>query len=268
MTRLVYIGGYGRSGSTVLEALLAMSPDVIACGETVGAIRAERWDKECSCGRPALECPVWGPILAEPEKLKHVSHVDLDLALLERLTASRTVMVDSSKTARGAALAPFELRRKLLRDFRLLHLVRDPRAVCWSVVRWEVARAKRKDSSVNVARLYARAALGWVAANSACELFGRRYPDQYMRLRYETLTQSPENVMRDLFREILPGRVQQFDESNSSDNRHQLFGNRLRRKPVAIAGIQPDDEWKRAMPRGYRRLVEALTVFLRSHYGY
>jgi hypothetical protein len=38
MPQLVYIGGYGRSGSTLLETLMAASPDVIACGETVGVL--------------------------------------------------------------------------------------------------------------------------------------------------------------------------------------------------------------------------------------
>jgi len=33
--RLIYIGGYGHSGSTLLEYLLAASPEVVACGEGV-----------------------------------------------------------------------------------------------------------------------------------------------------------------------------------------------------------------------------------------
>ena len=38
MPRVIYIGGYGHSGSTLLESLLTASPDVIGCGEVVGAL--------------------------------------------------------------------------------------------------------------------------------------------------------------------------------------------------------------------------------------
>jgi hypothetical protein len=33
MTKLVYIGGFGRSGSTLLEVLMAANPEVVACGQ-------------------------------------------------------------------------------------------------------------------------------------------------------------------------------------------------------------------------------------------
>ena len=60
MTRLVYIGGYGHSGSTLLEYLLAASPEVIACGE-VASVRRERGRKaKCTCRRDIKDCPVWG----------------------------------------------------------------------------------------------------------------------------------------------------------------------------------------------------------------
>jgi hypothetical protein len=39
VTKLVYIGGYGHSGSTLLEYLLAASPKVIACGEVASVLR-------------------------------------------------------------------------------------------------------------------------------------------------------------------------------------------------------------------------------------
>ena len=38
MTKLVYIGGYGHSGSTLLEYLLAASAEVIACGEVASVL--------------------------------------------------------------------------------------------------------------------------------------------------------------------------------------------------------------------------------------
>jgi hypothetical protein len=134
VTKLVYIGGYGHSGSTLLEYLLTASPDVIACGEVASVVREGLKKKKCTCGRPAKECPVWGAHLTSG-KLAASSHADLDASLLAQEGAPYAALVDSSKTAGAYALAPFRLRRKAGSDFLLVHLVRDPRAVCWSAIK-------------------------------------------------------------------------------------------------------------------------------------
>ena len=58
--RVVYLGGLGRSGTTLLERLLAARPGVCAAGETVhlwqrGLVRNEL----CGCGLPFAACPFW-----------------------------------------------------------------------------------------------------------------------------------------------------------------------------------------------------------------
>lgn len=267
MTKLVYIGGYGRSGSTLLEALLTSSPRFVACGETVNALNLKS-DRICSCGRRSSECPVWGPLLASPELPKQTSHVDLDVALLKGILASKRTMIDSSKTAWGGFRSPFRLRRVLGEDFELVHLVRDPRAVCWSIVRAKSRRAERNGVRLNVPRVYIEGALGWSAANLACELFGRRYPKQYRRVRYEDLVRAPRETLGALFAAFQLEAPEDIIEANAADNQHQLFGNTARRKPISLAGVQEDTEWREAMPLAYRRLVGALSTVLRDRYSY
>ena len=63
VTKLVYIGGYGHSGSTLLEYLLAASPETVACGEVASVLRDRDRKGKCTCRRPIRECPVWGPLL-------------------------------------------------------------------------------------------------------------------------------------------------------------------------------------------------------------
>lgn len=267
MTKLVYIGGFGRSGSTLLEALLTSSPDLVACGETVSALRQEP-DRLCSCGRKATVCPVWGPVLASPEKRGGWTHSGLDMALLEQILASNRVMVDSSKTAWGVSRSPFRLRRLLGVDFQLVHLVRDPRAVCWSIVRGRRRRSERDGVRPKAMRHYMEGAFGWLVANFACEAFYHRYPNQYRRVRYEDLVRAPKETLAEVFVEILPEGFGEKVEANAADNRHQLFGNTVRRKPISLAEIREDDEWRSAMPPAYRRLVSGLTMVLRRRYGY
>ena len=50
VTKLVYIGGYGHSGTTLLEYLMTGSPAVIACGE-VGSSRGGRVTARKKCSR-------------------------------------------------------------------------------------------------------------------------------------------------------------------------------------------------------------------------
>ena len=153
MTRLVYIGGYGHSGSTLLEYLLTGSPDLVGCGEVVSCIRrgvkarTALKNKACSCGQKAKSCSVWSGIYASDESPIGWTHDRLVRASLQHLEGQYAGMVDSSKTAWGVLRSPFRLRREMGPNFHLVHLVRDPRAVFWSVLKQKSRRAGAMDTS-------------------------------------------------------------------------------------------------------------------------
>lgn len=264
MTRLVYIGGYGHSGSTLLEYLLAAHPKVLACGEVASALRERGRKERCTCGRTAKACPVWGELQSSPDALDDWTHEGLALALLERAREDYDIVVDSSKTPWNSVATPFRLVRDLGPRFTLLHIVRDPRAVSWSAVK----KAGRQGTRSLTPLRSAGAALGWSVANAACELFGRRYPDQYIRIRYEDLAADPSGVMRGIFKRILPGAEWRAEEIGKGDNRHQLYGNRVRARSLSLAEIKEDAAWRTDMGSGSRALVAGLTLPFRSRYGY
>ena len=260
-SKLLYVGGYGHSGSTLLEFLLSSSPSVIACGETAGAVHKLTAARKCSCGMKACDCPVWAPILRQAREGRQWRHWEVNYELLSRI-GGHTAIVDSSKTAWRQIAMPFVLRRRLGAGFALIHIVRDPRAVCWSMMR----RSIRTKSSKNPALVCASAALGWLIANLACELFRWKFPAGYTRLSYETLASSPEGVVRSLLAREGLDYDPQFLVSNA--NRHQMFGNRIRRKGLRLSEVKPDIAWQRAMPRKYQTLAWLLSTPLGRRYSY
>jgi len=264
VTKLVYIGGYGHSGSTLLEYLLAASPDAVACGEVASVLRDRDRKGKCTCRRPIRECPVWGPLFASPDTLDGMSHESLSRALAAQDGDAHAILIDSTKTAWRSAAVPFRLAGALGGDLALVHLVRDPRAVAWSGVK----KAGRRGARPLLPLRSASAALGWWIANLACEAFGAKYPDRYVRLRYEDLARAPDDEMQGLFAKLVPQSKWSADGIGANDNRHQLYGNRMRAANLSLAGVREDAAWQRDMPRLYRSLVSLLTAPLRWRYGY
>jgi hypothetical protein len=171
-TRVLYLGGLGRSGTTLLERLLGELPGAVSLGEVVhlwerGVVEGER----CGCGVSFRECPFWTRVgdLAfggwdgvDVERLRSLKQVvdrtrhipvlarrELPAELHSKLSAyldhytrlyravrdvsGAEVVIDSSK---HAALA-FCLRWAAHAgtgeiDLRVIHVVRDSRGVAYS----------------------------------------------------------------------------------------------------------------------------------------
>ena len=77
---LLLIRGLGHSGSTILDLALGAHPQLIGLGEAVRVLERPRlgeehkgpqqlrgdlrFERRCTCGELAGDCPVWGPLLA------------------------------------------------------------------------------------------------------------------------------------------------------------------------------------------------------------
>ena len=60
---VIYLGGFGRSGSTLLERILGGIPGWVNVGELVDLPRSVYVNKErCGCGEPFMECPFWSAV--------------------------------------------------------------------------------------------------------------------------------------------------------------------------------------------------------------
>src|SRR5258708_30699848 len=179
-------------------------------------------------------------------------------------------LVDSSK---HASLA-FCLSRRSDLDLRVVHLVRDSRAVAFS---WttRVQRPEAGEGSYMTTYPPMSAAAHWNAQNGALHLLARS-GTPVQRVRYEDLVRSPESTIADLARFAgLPsgdlglalGGTQGEPRSAELSHGHLVCGNPMRFATGKIT-IRGDDRWRSAMPRSQRRAVTAMTLPLLAHYGY
>lgn len=268
--RLIYIGGYGRSGSTLLGRVLAQRRGTLDLGEVVRTARRLNRPRKhlfCTCGKPLRRCQVWRHV---PAVVATGSRRNVDrrthLKMLEAVMAAtehRTI-VDSSKTALRQALAPGYLKRNLDADFLMIHLVRDPRGVVYSFLRDRVRRDRPASFWVELG-LTLKAATAWSAANIAAELFGLFHRDAYVRLRYEdaVLTGAPERLCPMIPRGPLNGLALR----KAKANHHAAAGNRMRYERGVT--ITLDEDWREQLRPGLSALVTAICFpfILRYRYG-
>ena len=167
--RVIYLGGLGRSGSTLLERLLGELPGVIPLGEVVHLWqRGVAENERCGCGDEFGSCEFWSQagtsafggwdkisvrrvaeLRAATDRTRHIPQLArpaLPAAMRRSLTeytgyyvrlyqaiagmTGAEAVVDSSK---HASLA-FCLSKRPEVDLRVIHVVRDSRAVAYSGV--------------------------------------------------------------------------------------------------------------------------------------
>ncbi|NUW43480.1 sulfotransferase family protein [Nonomuraea rhodomycinica] len=293
-TRVVFLGGLGRSGTTLLERLLGELPGVAPLGEVVHLwARGVLAGEPCGCGRPFGACPFWSAVgehafggwtqpLAErvlalrrrvdrTRRVLRIRHPDLDeyVRAYRRVhdaaarVAGASVVIDSSKHASLAhCLAEGGA------SIHVVHVVRDPRAVAHS---WRKAVRRPEDGRPMTRWGPARTALHWSAQNAALDLLARRdrrgaADVQVTRLRYEDLIAAPEATLTDLAHRL--GLRAEFPFVTGSTahitTAHTVSGNPMR-FAVGPVGLALDESWRSGAHRG---LVAALTWPLRSRYGY
>ena len=83
-TRVLYIAGTGRSGSTLLANILGEVDGVFAAGEVRYLWQRGLTERRlCGCGVPVRECPVWSRVLAEAGHLDEPARMDGVVSLLK-----------------------------------------------------------------------------------------------------------------------------------------------------------------------------------------
>jgi hypothetical protein len=300
--KVLYVGGTGRSGSTIIEKLVGQFDGVFAAGETMWLWYALRGNGRCSCGAPLRACTTWLPIFnrafgegsaIDPEALFasqwrfHSGHLPLltvpaaSRHLLARSAVHRRALesvflaiseVTGARTIVDKSLSPhhsYVLRQSPHLDVHFLHLERDPRAIAYS---WGKPVAERgfDGRKLMERRGVVRSAIFHNVSNVAAEVLWAREPGRYLRMRYEDFADDPAGGV---------DRIGQFI-GEDFDARAVLCGSQAKVRPVhscwgnpnrfdnGLLTVERDDSWIEQYPSTSKVLTTLLTWPLLRRYGY
>jgi hypothetical protein len=300
--RVAYIGGLGRSGSTLMELCVGSLEGTCSLGEVVHLWeRGLRDDQRCGCGEAFSRCPFWAQVgevafggwdrvdAAEVLRLKHA--VDRN-RFVPRLLAPRLatrhrrqvlaytgyytavyraalevsgadVVVDSSKHVSLASC----LRHDDQLDLRLVHAVRDSRGTTYSWSK-QVVRPEITDRVEYMPRYPARTAASlWLAHNTMLEALAATGVARTL-VRYEDFVADPAATLSRVGAHVgtTDGSVVHGD-TVTLGTQHTVAGNPMRFTTGPVR-LRLDEAWRRELPARDRRLATALTAPLLLRYGY
>jgi hypothetical protein len=306
VVKVVYIGGFGRSGSTLLAHLLDSQPGFCAVGELKFVWeRGLKRNELCSCGTPFRSCGFWdsvgdrafggwealdvdevlalrdrvvrhrfAPALASA-RLSPDYRVDVDrYATLTRRLVGAVAAVSGCDTIVDSSKLPLDvlvLRRIPDVDARVVHLVRDSRGVAYSWAK-RVVRPEVTDGVTYMGRHSARhTAIRWVFYNGFFHALARAGVRSVV-VRYEDLAVDPrrevERALQGLGLRAPGGQLAALEDGRVQvGTLHQVGGNPMRFGD-GPRRVQVDDVWRTSMPRRDRLVVTSLTWPLLARYGY
>ena len=297
--KVLYIAGFERSGSTVVNRTFGQIDRFVAWGELRDIWQhAILENRLCSCGTPFHNCETWKKILhqgfgginqidalqlnsslqktrryiAFKKTLSIPKKIPLDVqfyfanlsklyAAIQAVTNCR-VIVDSTKASwYGAAL-------KYLPNLEVytLHLTRDPRGVCHSLHR-------RKMEGEPECAWYnpVHASISWSLKNSAVESFLGSPQDRYLRMKFEDFVSHPQRSLEAVLKMLDENDVDLSfvqDKSVQMKIDHIFTGSPSSRSKSGNVKLRIDERWKRDMSEFDKTIITYLASGLMRKYEY
>ena len=300
MTKVLYVLGRGRSGSTIFASVIGQYGGFFSTGEL-----RYLWDPivkddvACACGEHVSRCPIWGKVLeqigeisiddasnmqrqivTERKLLRSLryrgdgswrdldAYVDLTSRVYTAIhdVTGASVIVDSSKRPSYGAV----LRHVFGSDVYWLHLIRDPRASAHSWGHSRHASVFGQDTEVQ-RRGPIDSTIRWDILNLEAEALQRKVPAyRASQLRYEDFLANPEQATAQVINFIgeesmsspfLDGRTASLKPS------HALGGNPSKMSVGRVA-IHQTTDWISEQKTVDRWLATAVALPFLRKYGY
>ncbi len=298
---VIYIAGWGRSGSTLLGNLLGSIEGMQHVGElTYIWEHGWKYNHLCGCGARFQECIYWKRIVSDAfggfsgidiDKMiwirnKHISNKKVFWSLiwkksgweneliayylynLSRLYKSifkigkKSIIVDSSKMPFQCYL--LSLEKEI--DLYIVHLIRDSRGCAYS---WN-KEIDRRDvdgrQSIKLERFdFIGSTLRWNFWNAIIDLLGNG--TKCIVVRYEDFATDPLRVLGEIGKLVGVDIPWKDTSEIVIKTNHTVWGNPSRMRTGKVK-IRLDDAWRREMPLKDRLLVTALSWPWLLKYGY
>ena len=223
---LIYVSGYGRSGSTAVEIMLASHFEVLALGELERSWSPTHARPMCSCGDSVEDCAIWSsPHLLQGYvaaiKKRDMRELDLVLDLLEKQYGMP--IVDASKNAWGLCTVPCYLARN--QRVAVFHCMRSLSSVLRSVKKGrnrylQVNKADPRPELLNCAI----AILGWILSNAVGKALSLIFRNVVI-IKYERLFTTDFKVNWEYWETVVGERLAGIKKGGGT--RHSVAGNRV-----------------------------------------
>jgi hypothetical protein len=305
--KVLYIAGFGRSGSTILGNVLGEIEGFFHGGE-LNFIWEHGFleNRLCGCGAPFGECGVWTSVTERTfggmdgagtravacemgrlqdlgARTRHVppmlsargrrvlsSRLEKYTDCVERLYQAIRESTGSRVIVDSSKMPSYGYALGMAPDVELyvVHLIRDPRAAAYSWLK-EPRPDADKRSYMNRVNI-AKSSLLWDAWNVSSEALWKGSHSRYMRLRYEDFVAEPRLAVEGILDMLgeRPDRLPFLDEHEVELGvGHTVAGNPNRFRNGPVR-LRPDEEWTYRMRTRDRKLVTLMTLPLLVRYGY
>jgi hypothetical protein len=300
--KVLYIAGWGRSGSTLLARILAQVSGFVHMGELRTLWTDGLKPKGiCGCGVLVRDCQVWQEVFdrgfggmgeidpkamaqlrlsTEPRsqeillaplaplwpKRQHQRHTRLQdyISVLSHLYPAIQATTQAQIIVDDSLHPGYAYTLSLVPNLELylVHLVRDPRGCAYS---WQ----KRQKQGLGTYTL-SQSAFGWALRNLSIEVLRTCPSIQFLRLRYEDFVQNPPVAIRKILKQVgLESQPLPFvsDFEVNIGPTHSVFGN-SNRMMTGLTEIRSDQVWKTKMSQLDKLKVVSLTWPFLAKYGY
>jgi len=304
--KVLYIIGWGRSGSTIVDNILGGTDGFFSAGEL-----SYIWERGllenrlCGCGRALPECRVWAAVLQEvlggrvaeaidpanvmrlqrdKVRVRHTwsllrqeqgqiandpltRYIELQGRLYMTLGKVTGARVIVDSSKRPSDGAILRLMPQITPYY--VHLVRDPRAVAYS---WQRRKAQLdRDRPTDLTpHSPIDSTLKWTLWNFAAEALRRRIdPARSMLVRYEDFAAQPRATIQRMINLVAENSRPPFETSRSVrlSSNHTVSGNPGRFSSGTVE-LRRDDEWLMSQSRKDRIIATAFALPLLARYGY
>lgn len=296
--KVLYIAGFERSGSTIVNRVLGQIDGFVAWGEL-----RDIWqhgiveNRPCTCGTTFRNCSAWQKIFerafkgaekintSEMDKLQkkarffvlpHYFKLLQDsflkkqihpyLISLEKLyqaiqkTTNSRVIVDSTK----ASWYGYVLSLLPSIDLYIVHVIRNPKGVCYSL-------DQHKSKGELTSQWYnpIHASISWNLKNYAVETLLNSSEDRYLRINYEDFIANPQIAVKQILKLLdediteLPF-VSPTEVKMSTD--HIITGSPSSRSDIGTVKLQLDQKWKYKMKLIDKMIIDLLTFPIKHKY--